>query len=85
MAIRFSSSCNNCVSLGEENVCGVHQVQVSGFYTCDSFAVNAVANGQRHCGTCVRYETDKCANPAKAAEGMSCTSWAPKVEVMTAV
>lgn len=77
MAIRLSSNCSNCNNLGADNMCSVHEVQVSGNYTCNQFSLKAELDNERQCTTCVRFETDSCAHPAKASEGMLCTSWAP--------
>jgi len=77
MAIRLSSNCNNCAELSAEALCNVHQVKVSGDYTCDSFTRKPEMNEDRQCTTCSRHETASCAHPDKATEGMLCVSWAP--------
>ncbi|KAA1245182.1 hypothetical protein [Aquimarina sp. RZ0] len=78
MAIRLGNSCENCENLMTNNTCKVHGVKVSSSYTCDSFEMKAVLKDDRNCVTCLRYETNECANPQKAAPGMLCSQWAPQ-------
>ena len=76
--IRLANSCNNCENILETGRCTVHGVKVSHSYTCDAFDMKASLQDDRNCLTCIRYETDNCANPQKAAPGMLCSHWAPK-------
>ncbi|MEM1337083.1 MAG: hypothetical protein AAGF96_05005 [Bacteroidota bacterium] len=78
MAIRLGNTCLNCDNLGSNNMCSVHSVKVGHLYTCDSFEMKARLADERNCATCLRYEREDCANPAKAAPGMMCAVWAPK-------
>ncbi|MEM6515211.1 MAG: hypothetical protein AAF688_03430 [Bacteroidota bacterium] len=78
MSIRIGNSCINCENLGSNDLCGVHGVRVSKNYTCDSFTMQASLKNDPNCASCVRFETDNCANPSKAAPGMLCSSWAPE-------
>jgi len=68
----------NCENLIEGNTCKVHGVQVGTSYTCDSFEMKAALKTEQNCVSCVRFETSDCANPQKAAPGMSCNHWAPQ-------
>ncbi|MEL6133526.1 MAG: hypothetical protein AAFR59_09210 [Bacteroidota bacterium] len=79
MAIRLSSTCTNCTSMSADTTCKVHHVSVNANYTCDHFALKAELDNDRQCLTCVRHETEACAHPEAAAEGMLCKSWAPTV------
>mgnify|MGYP001800229026 CR=1 FL=1 len=78
MSIRIASTCSTCESFNASNLCVVHNVKVNQNYVCDSFAMNPSLNSQKDCGTCARHETDSCAHPDRASEGMLCMSWAPK-------
>jgi len=78
MSIRIGNSCVNCENLGPQDVCEVHKVKVATSYTCDSFEMKAALKNDPNCVTCVRYETETCANPQKAAPGMLCSQWAPQ-------
>ncbi|EPR67648.1 hypothetical protein ADICYQ_3288 [Cyclobacterium qasimii M12-11B] len=40
--------------------------------------MKAALKDNRNCDSCLRYETDDCANPQKAAPGMLCSHWAPQ-------
>lgn len=77
MAIRLSSSCQNCSNLESTATCQIHGVKVSSTYTCDQFSMKFALSEERQCTNCARHQTDTCAHPDKAAEGMLCTSWAP--------
>ncbi|MEM7187198.1 MAG: hypothetical protein AAF466_11120 [Bacteroidota bacterium] len=78
MAIRLGNSCGNCEHLQMPAQCGVHGVNVSAGYTCDSFEMKAALKNDPNCVTCARHEGPSCANPQKAAPGMLCSSWAPQ-------
>lgn len=78
MAIRLGNSCVNCENLQANEMCGVHKIQVSNSYTCDSFKTKAELLDSRNCSTCLRYEKTECANPQKATPGMLCSHWAPQ-------
>ncbi|SHJ25854.1 hypothetical protein [Pseudozobellia thermophila] len=78
MSIRLGNSCVNCENLVENHICKVHGVEVGTSYTCDSFEMKAMLKDKENCVSCVRYETSDCANPQKAAPGMSCAHWAPQ-------
>ncbi len=75
--IRLSTNCTNCAEMTDETFCKIHQVKVNGNYTCDSFTPGSGFNIQRQCTSCVRYQSESCAHPDKASEGMMCSSWAP--------
>ena len=78
MVIRLANNCSNCGNISEGSVCGIHDVKVNQNYTCDAFTMKASLRDDRNCVTCLRYKTDSCANPQKAAAGMLCSQWAPK-------
>ncbi len=78
MAIHYSNNCLNCEHLMESNLCGKHQVLVSGRYTCNHFSMRPEFQNDRSCSNCNRYETSSCAHPSKAAPEMMCRSWTPK-------
>ena len=78
MAIRLGNGCGNCKNLGDDRLCNIHNVKVTNNYTCDSFALKAVLKDDRSCTSCVRYQTNNCANPEKAAPEMLCSHWAPQ-------
>lgn len=78
MPIRLASNCAHCESLNAGNMCGIHNIKVTENYTCDRFALVPKLEGSRQCGNCARHNTDSCAHPEKAAEGMMCSSWAPQ-------
>ncbi len=75
--IRLSTNCTNCAEMAHDAFCRVHEVKVSENYTCDSFSPTSRFNTQRQCTSCARYQSDSCAHPDKASEGMLCSSWAP--------
>jgi len=77
MAIQYSHNCMNCKNLMENNYCSVHQVMVSGRYTCEKFNMKDEFLSDRNCTNCKKYETSDCAHPDKAAPGMLCRSWTP--------
>ena len=79
MAIRLSSTCTNCTSVNSESICQTHNVNVSANYTCDHFSLKSELEASRDCLNCVRHQSDSCAHPTAAAEGMLCKSWAPTV------
>lgn len=78
MAIQYSNNCTNCEHLMEGNLCGKHQVLVSGRYTCNQFSMKAEFRNDRSCTNCDRFETSTCAHPTKAAPEMMCRSWTPQ-------
>ena len=78
MPIRIASNCSHCESLQSSNICGIHKIKVNENYTCDRFSLTPSLNQERQCGNCARHQTDSCAHPEKAAEGMMCASWAPQ-------
>ena len=78
MSIRIGNSCGNCDNLTNNHQCGVHEVQVSESYTCDSFEMKVALKNDPNCSSCSRFEKASCANPQKAAAGMLCSKWAPE-------
>ena len=78
MAIRLASNCNNCENISGGSICAVHEVKVNQGYTCDSFEMGTALQNDRDCLNCIRYETDHCSNPQKAAKEMLCSHWAPQ-------
>lgn len=78
MAIRLAHNCAHCDHLMSDDMCKKHGVEVDANYTCDQFSMKAEFSDHRDCTTCVRFETDDCENPTKAAAGMMCSAWAPK-------
>ena len=76
--IRLANSCINCGNILKGSLCSVHGVKVNENYTCDTFSMKDSLRDDRNCTTCLRYETDNCANPQKAAAGMLCSQWAPE-------
>jgi len=80
MSIRLASNCSHCESLSTENMCSVHKLKVNENYTCDRFSLIFKLDLDRDCNNCLRNNTDSCAHPQKAAEGMLCSSWAPQAD-----
>ena len=80
MAIRLSSNCTNCEHLGKNKMCQVHQVNVSGNYTCDQFEMKMKLVQDRNCTSCNRYQETDCLNPTHAAPGMLCGGWVPRAQ-----
>lgn len=78
MSIRLASSCSHCEAFSAGKVCKVHDLKVSEDYVCDRFSLIPKLDSARHCGNCARHQTDACAHPSKATEGMLCASWAPQ-------
>jgi hypothetical protein len=78
MSIRLASNCAHCDSLSAANFCNVHEIKVNENYTCERFSLRPDIAAERHCGNCARHNSDTCAHPNKAAEGMLCSSWAPQ-------
>ena len=79
MAIHYSNNCSNCEHLLAGNMCEIHEVYVSGRFTCDKFDMKTEFQNSRSCSTCSKYDTSSCAHPEKASPEMLCRSWAPQV------
>ena len=78
MPIRLASNCTHCESLETTNFCSFHNIKVNANYTCDRFSLVPKLDHERQCSNCARHQTDSCAHPEKAAEGMMCSSYAPQ-------
>ncbi|MEM7380311.1 MAG: hypothetical protein AAF361_03835 [Bacteroidota bacterium] len=77
MSIRLGHTCENCEK-NSNGFCSVHHTSVTSAYTCDSFEMRASLKDSPNCVSCLKYESDNCANPQTAAPGMLCNHWAPR-------
>ncbi len=78
MKISLASCCANCEHFLNGQLCGVQEVVVSENQVCEAYEFKAVLHREDDCLKCSKFQTNNCAHPQKASEGIMCTVWYPR-------
>ncbi|BDD06855.1 hypothetical protein [Aureibacter tunicatorum] len=75
MEIKKTNSCASCDNLLSDGICRVNKILVSLDQTCEGFDHKLELHKYSDCSNCVKHNSNNCAHPSTAIQGMLCTSY----------
>lgn len=82
MDLKLANCCGNCEHLMKGQLCSVKEIGVGENQVCNSFEFKAVAHPDDDCLKCSKFQTNNCAHPRVASEGILCTVWYPRMHTV---
>lgn len=82
MNVQLAKCCGNCENFINGQVCAIQEIVVSENQVCEAYQFKAVLHRDDDCLKCVKFQTNNCAHPQKASEGILCSVWYPRTVMM---
>ncbi len=82
MNVKLANCCGNCEHFINGQICAVQEIVVSENQVCEAYQFKAVLHRDDDCLKCVKFQTNNCAHPQKASEGILCSVWYPRTAMM---